>query len=245
MSMRRLAPTVLVALAAACNTPSNGGSDAGTQAVSGTVLEASNGAPIANAQLCILDHPEVKCALTDGSGAYSLDLPVLATALDVAVNATAAGHLGFTGLVEEPPATDGGVIWFATIWLTSDASATDLFADAGLVYPDPGKAFVLLSVFSSNGAAVVGETATLSPDTGAGPIYLDASGSPEPSLTSLTSDGYLLFGGLTPGKIEITLAGNPCTPISLSVDAWPDATPQTVAGETAPDSMTLMDVVCQ
>ncbi len=160
------------------------------------------------------------------------------------MNATAAGHLGFVGLVEEPPASDGGVNWFSTIALRTDSAAALFFADAGLAYPAVGKAFLYVSIVDDTGAALVGETATLAPASGAGPIYLNDAGAPDPALTALTSDGALLFGDLTPGRVTLTLAGATCAPIDLGVGAWADPAAQTVDAETAADSMTTVDVVC-
>jgi hypothetical protein len=245
MALRRCSPVALVALflgAAACHS-APGDLDAGPQ-VAGTVVEEPGGAPISGAQICILEHPEVGCVQSDSEGSYTLALPTLSSTLDLAVNATAAGHLGFVGLLEEPPASDGGVNWFSTISLRTDAAAALFFADAGLAYPAAGKAFLYVSIVDDTGAALVGETATLNPASGTGPIYLNDAGTPDPSLTALTSDGALLFGDLTPGRVQVTLAGTPCAPIDLGVGAWAAQAAQTVAAETAANSMTTVDVVC-
>jgi hypothetical protein len=159
------------------------------------------------------------------------------------MNVTAAGHLGFTGLVHE--AADGSVTWFRSVTLLSDAQATTLAGQAGFTYPAGGKAFVEMSIFRASGGAFVGETATISPGSGTGPVYADTTGTPTPALTGVTSNGYLYFGGLTPGKIEITAGGAACTPAPLTVDAWTDTKASSIAGETAADSMTQMTLICQ
>src|SRR5262249_38871486 len=153
------------------------------------------------------------------------------TDLDLAVSVTAAGHLGFTGLTHQ---TANGVVWFGAIPLMDNAAATAMLeAHAGFAYPAPGKAFVLFSVFRASGGAGPGAVATLAPASGSGPVYVQPPGTPDPTLAATTTNGYLMFGDLTPGKLSITVAGVPCTPHALGVGAWVDPTPSTVAGEAA------------
>ena len=139
-----------------------------------------------------------------------------------------------------------GVVWFGEIPLMDDAAATArLAAQAGFAYPAPGKAFVLFSVFRASGGAATGATATLSPASDSGPVYAQPSGTLDPTLAAVTTNGYLMFGDVTPGKLSITVAGVPCTAGALAVDAWAGATPSTVAGEAAASSMTRMTAICQ
>jgi hypothetical protein len=233
---------------AASNTP-DAGADAPTVdaspppvMVSGTVVEAAGSAPLVGARVCILDAPAIPCAITDAKGAYQIALPHWTTDLDVAVNVTAAGHLGFTGLTHQ---NANGVVWFGEIPLMDDAAATAMLqAQAGFAYPAPGKAFVQFSVFHASGGAATGATATLSPASGSGPVYAQPSGTLDPTLAAVTTNGYLMFGEVTPGKLSITVASVPCTPAVLGVDAWADPTPSTVAGEAAANSMTRMTAIC-
>src|SRR5262245_41933320 len=154
--------------------------------VSGTVVEAAGSAPLAGARVCILDAPAIPCATTDAQGAYQIALPAWTTDLDLAVNVTAAGHLGFTGLTHQ---TTNGVVWFSQIPLMDDAAATArLQAQAGFAYPAPGKGFVLLSVFRASGGAVTGATAALSPASGSGPVYAQPSGTLDPTLAATTAN---------------------------------------------------------
>lgn len=211
--------------------------------VSGTVVEAAGSAALAGARVCLLDAPATACATTDAKGAYQLSLPSWTTDLDLAVSVTAAGHLGFTGLTHQ---TTNGVVWFGDIPLMDDAAATAMLkAQAGFEYPAPGKAFVLFSVFRASGGAALGATATLAPASGRGPVYAQPSGTLDPALAATTTNGYLLFGDVTPGKLSITVAGVACTPRALGVGAWADPTPSTVAGEAAASSMTQMTAICQ
>lgn len=100
-------------------------------------------------------------------------------------------------------------------------------------------------MFRASGGAETGATATISPASGSGPVYAQPSGTLDPTLPAITTNGYLVFGDVTPGKLSITVAGVACTPAALGVDAWADPTPSTVAGEAAAKSMTLMTAICQ
>jgi len=214
--------------------------------VSAKVIDIAGGAPIPGASVCILDHPEIACATTDAAGAYTIALPEIGAGLDIAANVTAAGFLGDTGLVHEGEQQSGavGVAWFSTN-LRADAAAVDLLSThAGFTYPAAGKGFVLLSVFHQGGGAFAGQTVALSPASGSGPVYADPSGNPDPSLSAITSNGYALFGGLTPGKIEITATGATCTPVSTVGGMWTSTTPHTIAGAVAADSITRMSITC-
>lgn len=244
---------VLVSLVG-CSDAASNAPDAGADAppvdaspppvtVTGTVVEATGPAPVAGARVCILDAPAIPCATTDAQGAYQLALPAWTTELDLAVNVTADGHLGFTGLTHQ---TTNGVVWFGEIPLMDDAAAAAMLqAHAGFAYPAPGKAFVLFSVFRASGGAATGATATLSPASGNGPVYAQPSGTLDPTLAAITANGYLMFGEVTPGKLSIAVAGVACTPYALGVGAWADSTPSTVAGEAAANSMTQMTAICQ
>ncbi|HEY3801886.1 MAG TPA: hypothetical protein VGL61_04730 [Kofleriaceae bacterium] len=222
--------------------------------MSGTVIDSGSAAtPIAGATVCILDHSEIPCATTDGNGAYSIELPaVTASPLDVAMNASAEGYLGFTGITAGYFGSGGSIVstgpgWFSTIPLMSDATAAAILeTQAGFQYPPASNAFVQLSVFHAAGDADTGVTVALSPAPGVAAVYADASGALDPALTSITSNGYVWFGSVTPGKIEATVSDSSCVPVQNLADyAWNDSKPHSVAGETVANSVTWMTIICE
>jgi hypothetical protein len=211
-----------------------------TVQVGGNIIEIKGGGPIAGAQICIVGRPEIPCATSGPDGSYTLSIPAWTTDVDIAFNVKAAGHLGTTGLVHE---TTRGVTWLSEP-MYDDAAAADLMNHAGFAYPAGGKSFVLVSVWSGSGGALQGATVSSSPAAGEGPAYADPIGDPDPTLTGITSNGYALIGGLTPGPVEITVSDPSCHPVDIATQAWVDTKPNTIAGTTVADSMTHMIVIC-
>jgi len=225
--------------------PAPDGSSSSAEAVQFTakVVERNGGAAIPGARICVVDLSDIPCATSASDGSYTISMPVWTTDVDFAFNATAAGHLGSTWLLHEAP---GDASWPTVQQLYDDAAATDLMSHAGFAGPGGGKGSVLLSVYrASQGAA--GMTVTSSP-AGGGPVYLDPTGTPDPALTGLTTDGYALLGNLAPGPIEITVSDTSCTQTFLTNGSyfgmWADAKPATIAGVTVADSITQMNMVC-
>lgn len=248
----------------------NGGADAGTALASdggpsitatlqpfpGVVVEFAGGAPIAGARICVVDHPDIMCATSGTDGTYTLSIPAWTTAVDFALNVTATSHLGVTELVHLVPNRAGGQ-QYPSQRLFDDATAAELLNQAGFAYPyDPdGNALVLLTVWrqSAPTGPATGMTVSSSP-SGAGAVYLDATGVPDPTLTSISSYGQALLGNLRPGAIEVTVSETSCTPASYWTaengdvsyfGMWADAKPATVAGVTVAGSITQVEIYCQ
>jgi hypothetical protein len=240
-----------VPLDAGADAGSDGGTDAGADAgwftISGLVIENGDGGPIANARVCLVEEPSLPCGVSGGDGRYTLAVPRWHDATEVAFNITAEGHLGFTDLVREPGSDSpfGGVIWPSQVALLDDTSAVRLFfGSAGMVYPAQQTGFVLASVFRSAGGGMAGQTVSITPAAGAGPVYLDPAGKPDPALQGVTSNGYLLFGAVPAGPVEITTAGAACDPVAVSTGMWKSARSGSVAGVVVAGSMTEFGIIC-
>jgi hypothetical protein len=95
------------------------------------------------------------------------------------------------------------VSWETINGLYSEADATTYLAtQAGFTYPTTTTGFVAVSVFGAGSSDHPAATATISPAVGSGPVYTDALGTPDPTLTS---GGRFLFGNLPPGTYTITV----------------------------------------
>ena len=241
----RIGIVIVSLLAFNCGSSANGVSDAGVDVaatpdaapvrVSGTVFESAGGAPIAGVTVCIVDQPTIPCAVTDPSGSYTTTLPALTSPLDIAFNVAAAGHLGVTELFHESLSGTG---WPGQVSLLADASATTLLGQAGFTYPSAGTGFIQLCI----GAGHVGVIPVVSPMSSTGPVFLDPTGTPDPTLEAVTSNGYVLVGNLTQGKVEIT-ASQPCD-VHRFGDSWLETKPGTVTGLVVAGSITQMTMIC-
>ncbi|HEX7844137.1 MAG TPA: hypothetical protein VF469_41965 [Kofleriaceae bacterium] len=209
--------------------------------VRGNITDQDTGAPIVGGRTCILDHPEIACGTTDITGSYTMALPQSLQGVDFAESFTAAGYLGAVHLAGA--GSFPGIILTGTA-LMSDASAAKLLQQqAGFSYPAIDRGFVLLSVFFATGGAVVGASVAATPSPDVAPVYFDTSG-PNLTLTATTTDGYLLLGGLPPGRIDISISGATCAPFEHSFDGWEPAAPYAIAGEVAAGSLTKIFAVC-
>jgi hypothetical protein len=243
---------IVLCCVSACNDPASMSTPDAQPATmeSGVVVDFESGSaatPIAGAKVCILDnldHLEMACATTDDNGAYTIALPPIGPSLsELAVSVTATGYLGYTGLLFEEASEHA---WPTSVPLMDDTGATALLhTQAGFEYPSPGAAFVYLSVFHGSGGADVGVTASVAPAASQPPVYIDATGTLDPTLTSLTSDGYMWFGGVVPGDIEITVSDTSCIPVQNLLGSWNDSKPNTIAGAATANSYTQMYVICQ
>jgi hypothetical protein len=91
---------------------------------SGMVVDKSS-TPVANAYVCIVDHPEVPCVEDDGSGVYHLSVPATLERSNIAIATTLTtimqGYLGSVLLVQEAPPF---FVWPAVSTVIADPDAT-------------------------------------------------------------------------------------------------------------------------
>jgi hypothetical protein len=202
------------------------------------------GSAVVGATVCVLHHADIPCATTDAAGNYTMTLPNL-QGVDIAVTVTAQGSLSHLATIEEPIDQDGLhiVVWPSGILLLSDAAATQLLAtEAGFTFPSTSTGFLRVRIGGLSAGSLTGATATLSPLSGAGPVYGDMQGHAQPSLTGTSSSGETLFGNLTPGVYEVTAlaAGKTCKPGigGLLIGDWPPIGAGTVRVEVVANLLT-------
>ncbi|HET6280681.1 MAG TPA: hypothetical protein VFH73_06945 [Polyangia bacterium] len=247
---------VIAATAAGCDSSSSAKPDAsdggeptdspGPRATtwSGFVYEGKVGpdggsVPIGGAKVCLLDHPEVACAVTDSLGAYSMTLPLPDGSGLYAVTFAAPGHLGYT-----TPGGDG--FWPSGVGLYLDGWATDLSMAAGFTYPAQGTAFVAVRLLREQGGGLSGATVTLSSAAAKGPVYENVMFMPDPSLPSTSLRGIAWFGNVTPGEFTVTVNSPvaPCTTLDIT-GLWPAVGPDTVKAEVGADTIAKIDIICR
>lgn len=189
--------------------------------------------PIVNAEICVLDHPEISCVRSDVDGKYALTVPHFPPSAVVAVVLEAEGHLGTVR-----PAGEGW--WPGGTFLRSDQGAAALFGKAGFTYPARGTGFVSFRLFQGGVAqGAVGATVTLTPPSAKGPIYLSPAGEPDPALTAVSANGGVLFGNVPPGPVTLTVKaeGKVCEAKGVS-GIWLSSGPNTITVPVVADADT-------
>jgi hypothetical protein len=199
-----------------------------------------NLAPIADAKICVLDHPDVACATTGANGDYTFALPDL-HGQQLAVEVTATDHLSQIRLVTEAPAA----VWPSGWHLQTDATAmTEMSTKAGFTFPGEGTGFLIVQADGSTGGSLSGATVSISPKSGKGPVYWDASG-PNPTLTATTAAARAAsFGDLAPGRYQVTVTApqKTCTVSpngTLFATDWAPSGANTTDVQIAADAETL------
>ncbi len=154
--------------------------------------------------------PKPGCTPTAIDGTFATELTYPSAPTNVTQVTTADGYLGSVFLSGW---TSNEAIYASVTLLTTADATTLLQSQAGFTFPTQ-TGFVEIFVGTGNdGSAAVGATASIPPASGAGPVYLDATGTPDPTLTSATSSGLVLWGNLEPGDDEVTVTdtGKACT----------------------------------
>ena len=218
--------------------------------VTGSIYDLNPGAaPIAGAKVCVLHHADIPCGITDAAGSYAMMLPDL-QGKDIAISVTAEGWLGYLATIEQPVDIDvpgehlHTVVWPSGLPLYSSARATQFLAtQAGFTFPGAGTGFLVIRIDGATIGSLTGATATVTPVSGAGPVYTTSQGVPDPSLTGTSTSDGVLFGNLAPGEYEVTAraAGKTCSVIAdggLLAGSWPPRGSGTVRVEVAADSFT-------
>ncbi len=182
--------------------------DAGpTMTVSGVVTDSSTDNPLPSVKVCVT-YPNIGqvCTNTNSSGQYSLagvpqsqdvtlsyeltayvpaDLYTHTGTADTQIPVqliTTATLSGFAALLGKQIDTSKGLVFTNALTLT----------DAGTPTPKSGVSFAL------------------SPTSGDGPVYLDASGAPNASLTATSSKGIAAVLNVAPASYDLSVTTSNC-----------------------------------
>lgn len=139
----------------------------------------ANNAPVASAEVCVLDHPEVTCLTTDPSG--SVDFANLPFG-ELTIGIKKAGYQSFADPIDTQKPIVGTIAF--PIGKTTDFAANR---------PDG-------SAYDGGGAQIVSVDLSKT-DAGAGPYALSIS--PQ-SGTAETAGVLRMIVGVTPGDVEVT-----------------------------------------
>jgi hypothetical protein len=198
--------TCLVVVCAACGSDAYSGP---TATVTGNVHEYDPDgvqAPIAGAEVCVLDQPSIECAVTDADGNYSLKAPTGETALVISADTYSTSVVAAT--VGSGTMGSHRLITRSDLLYIASTSGITLKSGLGLV------------VLQFHGRA--GVTTSISPAKGQGPIYFNAQQVPDPSLPETSASGFVAFTNLPEDEYTVAyeLAGS-----TFTIDppgGWPE-----------------------
>lgn len=168
-----------------------------------TVRDLISGNRLQLAEICVVDVPQLPCAITDTEGRATLDVPI-DIELQLRTNALRYVTTVTTYVSDAEPRSVGVDM--------PPNSALPLLG--GRV--EPGKGQLAFVVQNESGDGVVGVSATIDPASGTGPRYTDGS-LPDDELTATTEDGLGLFVNVDPGRVAMTMTGADC----VANEAWP------------------------
>jgi hypothetical protein len=216
--------------------------------------------PIEGVAVCVLDHSEIPCVMTDGAGQFAL--PGIPPGADVAISFTKTGYYGEVE-VTHSPTTDFhlGAFGSGPNEMFTDAYAAQFFQSAGWTYPsaDKGVLFSKVAPVGLMNACMGVDKATLTASTGGTPVYgiactvggdHNGPGTADPTLTTTSAIGEGFFL-VAPGPIDLT-AMHPTlkcnsVPIAQAPDpgaGWASAKPSTVSATVRAGYLTKVVQQC-
>jgi hypothetical protein len=206
---------------------------AGTLTINGTLTELTAtgpGSPVAGATVCVIQPAGGPCMVSAADGTFiatgipentqmlvELTAPTFHPALATVTTGTTDVTFGYFMIKRSTVGLLGTILG-----LSIDASKGQIFVQSG----------------SSAGTVV-----SLSPASGTGPYYSDASSLPSRTLTSTSTSGAAIFANVAPGDYVVTFA-NPsvtCNPTGFS---WAGTAPETTNVTVRADRITSTVALC-
>jgi len=190
-------------LALACDDGAAG--PAKTVTYTGALANGIDGAPIAQAQICLIRPADIPCTTTAADGSYSIDLPV-ATKVEVEVLKEGFIPVRSNFITREVDTSISAQMF-------QPAAVEAAFRLAGATY-DATKGGLLVRVYDpakGQSVGLAGVTIDVEPSDGAGPFYTDGL-TFSPTATKTTPTGNALFSMLEDKtyKVSFESALNDC-----------------------------------
>jgi hypothetical protein len=182
--------------------------------------------PLARVEVCLREHPEVACVTTGADGSWTLrGVP---TNAEVMVTLELAGRISFLRAIKTATADIMMQPFENAITLVADVpsflpNVTVDFAKGGIVFfiTMPGTRF-------QNGFDWLrGFTVTMTPSSGQGPLYLDATHTHDPAATS-SAGGWGHYVNLETGTYTLEFAvppGTTCSDWAVPMYGYPTDQP--------------------
>jgi hypothetical protein len=190
-----------------------GGGSAGPPILfGGTTGESLMASPLSGVQVCVYQHPEIACVLSDPTGHFSFQVPGDA---QIALTFT---KTGFTGMVIPIVTTAGQnqTQWGVSLPLLSESHA--FYAGfPGATYPDATKGFIEIQLSNPMNFQLgfPGLVASITPASGEGPLYAGLNGPyvADPTLQATSGVGFVRFANVNAGIVEVDIgpSSHSCT----------------------------------
>jgi hypothetical protein len=173
--------------------------------MNGTTVLSPGGTPLGLVDICVFEHPELPCTTSDGTGAFTIDLPVSS---ETGLTLERGGYQSVL-----LPLAVGTTPLTYTIGVPTASSRATLYNAFNATYPDATNGYVLVvgTLKGQNELGLDGATATIAPASGGGPFYVDTNGVAAPSATSTSTYSEIFFANVAPGTYTATLAPSTMT----------------------------------
>lgn len=182
-----------------------------------TIIDLVQELPVQSMDVCVHGAQPENCQDTDVNGQVQLEVP---TGEDLVITyGTALSNFRTHALAVGADAVAAGTT--VTTGALLETIATYMFGQVGIT-DDASKGHIVGVAVNTEGA-----TASIDPASGEGPVYTDATGQPDLSLTATSSAGAFLFVNVDPGTVELSveLSGGSCTHQIGHEGSAPNATP--------------------
>jgi len=180
----------------------------------GDFVPAGGLVPLEGVSVCVFDRDDIPCVTTAADGSYALD--ALPANRDLLIAYTRSEFVAQMGMLSTGTDDVGPI----EIRMARESSAQLFFTAIGATYPlgdTGGITFGAYPTSTGGGvdadAGLAGYAAHLTPESGTGPVYINDSELPDPSLVTTQKPGWGLYANVTSGTVSVRFekAGRPCT----------------------------------
>lgn len=182
--------------------------------VTGDVHDMATGERLPGVAVCVYERDEIPCTTTDADGVFELaGVPVDEP---VAIRFARESFRPALHTIVVPP--DAGGIRITDYPLLTEALVALFVTMTGIVGFDPALGIGGIEARLGDGSPATGAAIALVPAAGIGPIYVDAEGIPDPTLTGVDEGGLAAWANLPAGRygVQASWSLGSCAPSESS-----------------------------
>jgi hypothetical protein len=170
--------------------------------VSGDMIQFPDLTAVEGVTVTLVGHPEVPAVVSDTNGSYIL-APVPARS-DVLLHFEKAEYWPQVSRVLTIGEVDYAVEAGGALAVVSETLVALLESVSGIEQTAATGWVNIRMVHASASTPLAGATVAITPKTGPEPVYFNATGFPDPSLTETTTSGLVVFLNQEPGAATVT-----------------------------------------